>query len=419
MKLVYGFDTIENSKLSEFCQISKEFYNQANYIARQEYIKNGICVRSSELETTMKTTTNLQGEINYRRLKAQVAQQLLMLLDRNWTSYFESLRSYNKEPNKFSGKPKIPGYKKKEFLLIYTNQACIIKGDGFIHFSKKFKLRIPQFEKYKDEILKFQQIRVLPKSNGYRIEIVYNFEPIKIELDPSKHIGIDLGVNNFATVTSNLEKSPIIFSGKILKSKNQTYNKKLAKLKSIRTNGHNAKKEPEYFKSTKLMRALTQKRNNQIKDILHKISKQIINYCIKNHVSKIIIGSSSDWKSHSDIGKKNNQNFQLLPFKTFIHMLEYKSQMFGIELVETEESYTSKCSALDLEALHKKEYYYGTRSKRGLYRTSEDQLINADINGSLNIMRKVVGDSFVGKLDKGLLFNPLMIRNVFNHSNSL
>jgi putative transposase len=414
-KLIYSYYLPFNVELSKICQTSKELYNQANYIVRQEYILNKKWLRYNQLNKIMQETENLEKEINYYKLKSQNSQQILMLLDKNWKSYFNSKKDYSKNKEKYSGKPNFPGYiKEKEFLSIQTNQSSIIKTDGFIYFSRKLKIPIPQFEKYKNNILNFQQIRVIPENNKYKIEIIYNFEPIQIELDENKIIGIDLGISNFATVTNNFNNNPVIYSGKILKSKNRNYNKKLAKLKSIRTNGHNVKTEKGYFKNTKLMKSITEKRNNQIKDILHKISKKIIDYCILNHVSKIVIGSSSNWKTQSDIGKKNNQNFQLLPFKIFIKMLKYKGEMYGIKLIETEESYTSKCSALDSEPLHKKEFYYGKRTRRGLYQTSENLLINADINGSLNIIRKVVGDDFINQLDSRVLFNPLMIRNIFD-----
>ena len=92
-------------------------------------------------------------------------------------------------------------------------------------------------------------------------------------------------------------------------------------------------------------------------------------------------------------------------------MIEYKSELHGIEVEQVKESYTSKCSALDLEPISKKEdnNYLGRRIHRGLFRTGEGILINADVNASLNILRNAIGDKFLINNKKPYLDNPIKV----------
>jgi IS605 OrfB family transposase len=211
-------------------------------------------------------------------------------------------------------------------------------------------------------------------------------------------------VNNLAVCTSNQALKPIILNGRPLKSINQFYNKKRAEMQSKLQNKFTSKK----------ISKLTFKRNNKIQDFIHKSSRLIVNYCIENEIDTIIIGKNDNWKQNINIGKQNNQNFVSIPHAKFINLIQYKAQLEGIKVILTEESYTSKCSSLDLEKVCKHETYKGTRIKRGLFQSS-NKLINADVNGSLNIMRKVVDDeTFKECLQsiEGLVFNPIKI-NLF------
>jgi putative transposase len=193
---------------------------------------------------------------------------------------------------------------------------------------------------------------------------------------------MDLGLNNLGTVGSNVVK-PFIINGKPLKSINQFYNKRVSNLKSKLTNGK---------KTSKRIKSLTDKRNNKIKDYLHKASTILVNQLVSNDLNTLIIGNNKGWKQDINIGKRNNQSFVQIPYSTFIKMIEYKCKLVGINVLITEESYTSKCSFLDSEDIKKQKEYKGKRIKRGLFKSSEGVLINADVNGSLNILRKVVGN---------------------------
>lgn len=205
-----------------------------------------------------------------------------------------------------------------------------------------------------------------------------------LKQDNKRYASIDLGLNNLATVGSNVMK-PFIINGKPLKSINQFYNKKLAKLKS------NLKDEK---KTSNRIKRLHFKRNNKIKDYLHKASRCIINQLVSNSINTLIIGHNKKWKQEINIGSVNNQKFVSIPHSRFIDMLKYKASLEGINVLIQEESYTSKCSFLDNEPIQKHECYKGTRIKRGLFKSKKHGLINADVNGALNILRKVVLKAF-------------------------
>lgn len=177
-----------------------------------------------------------------------------------------------------------------------------------------------------------------------------------------------------------------------------------------------------------LVAALMNGRNNQdgfggangwwlwIIVLFYKISRKIVNLLIDSKITKLIVGYNKGWKQNVNIGKKNNQKFTQIPFARLVSYLEYKCELVGIEIVIHEESYTSKCDSLAFEKIGKHENYLGKRKKRGLFQSSVGKLINADVNGALNIMRKVVGDSCESIrmiIDRGLLFNPVRITNVF------
>ena len=289
-------------------------------------------------------------------------------------------------------------------MLIYTNQSASIK-DNKIYLSKDIIIDIP---KYKD-FNKFQQIRILHLyGNIFEIEIIYEEECKNIELDYEKYASIDLGLNNLITLVS--QHKPLLISGKQLKSYNQYYNKRKAYLQSI-------KDKMNIKDYTKQLRILELNRKNYIKDYLHKVSRIVINYLIHNRIGTLAVGYNKGCKDCITLGNKNNQAFVLIPLWKLVNYLRYKCELVGIRFEVSEESYTSKCDALVLEKLERKEEYVGKRLKRGLFQSSIGKLINADINAALNILRKVVNDSVAKQIiDTGLLFNPVKIRNLFSIS---
>jgi putative transposase len=332
-----------------------------------------------------------------------MSQQILRLVDKNFSSYFRSIKDWSKNKSKYKGMPKLPGFKKSgdKNLLIYTNQCSQIKDNSTIQLSKEFNIDIPKVE---IDFSKFQQIRILPKNNFYEIEIVYEKECTNFNLDQKKYLAIDLGLNNLATCVS--EEATFIFSGKSIKAENQWFNKNKAKLTSMRDKKHSISNKNK-------LQQLTFNRNNYIKDQFHKITRMIINYCIAKNIGSIVCGYNKTWKDSISIGKQNNQKFTAVPHKMFLDFLKYKCTLVGINFVIHEESYTSKCDSLALEDVKKQETYKGNRIKRGLFQSSVGKLINADINGALNILRKVIGDGDLvinNLINSVVLFNPVKIR---------
>ena len=316
-------------------------------------------------------------DVDYNALPQKVAQQTLKIVERNFKSFFSLLKLKNK--GKYKEKVKIPKYLDKDgkFVVTYTNQAISKKAlkEGFIQLSKS-SVRI------KTNVKDVQQVRLVPKGNHIVVEVLYKVNE-KENLDNNdRYCSIDLGVNNLATIGSNVLK-PIIINGKPLKSINQYYNKKLAKLKSELKNEN---------KTSNRIKSLTNKRNNKVNDYLHKTSRLITNYLVSNNINTLIIGKNKEWKQDVNIGKRNSQNFVQIPHSRLINMLVYKCKLKGITVITTEESYTSKCSFLDNEHIKKHKEYLGKRVKRGLFQSSKGLLINADLNGSLNILKKVVGE---------------------------
>ena len=200
--------------------------------------------------------------------------------------------------------------------------------------------------------------------------------------DINSAIGIDIGINNLCAITSNDKQFSYIINGRPLKSINQFYNKKLSYYKSIL-------EKVNKQKTSKRIQRLTLKRNNKINHYLHCCSKQIIDFCLKNKIEKIIIGNNTGWKQKVNIGKHNNQNFVQIPFTRLIEQLKYKSLKYTDLTIEVvEESYTSKVDHIVLESLYKHDRYLGKRIKRGLFMSSCNKILNADINGAIGILRK-------------------------------
>ena len=369
----------------DICIKAKNLYNQSLYYYRQSLF--GKIQYFGEYELTGLFAE--YKEESYISLPAQTSQQIIKLMFKNIKSWQRAKKEYSKNPTKFLGRPKLPNYKKETSICIFTNQQARIK-DGFIVFPKTSNL--PSIKTKQNNL---QQVRLIPKLNHCIVEVVYNITESKIKEYNGKWMGIDLGLNNLAACTTN--DCAFIVDGKRLKSINQGFNKNRAKLKSIM---------PLLpFKKTKTgnriqkgishrIKALTEKRNRRVNDYIHKASRLIVDVAKKQDITKIIVGNNKNWKNEINIGTKNNTSFCSIPHDTLIEKIRYKAQMVGIEMICTQEAYTSKCSAIDLEPIQKHETYAGKRKRRGLFVTKDGLLINADCNGSLNIAR--LGLSVIG-----------------------
>jgi putative transposase len=339
----------------------------------------------------------LQQTEPYKLLMSQAAQCTLQVLDRSWKSFFIAIKDCSKNKDKYLGRPKLPRYKKKDgrFPWYLKNNQTWIK-DGYLGF----QLKVMSGYKFKTNAKgRLISVRFIPRGNIYVMEIVYEIEVFEAKPEPKNVISIDLGVNNFATITNNIGLKPIIINGKGIKSINQYYNKQKAKNQSELKIRHNKEWSNKLDK-------LNQKRFNRVKNFMHNSSRYVIDYCLENSIDTIVVGLNKEWKQESKMSKKTNQKFINIPYDMFIAQLKYKCQDNNINLVMTEESYTSGTSFIDGELPIKENYDKSRRVKRGLFKSKNGILINADVNGSFQIMRKVFPKAMYG-IEGGL--TPVII----------
>jgi putative transposase len=365
--------------IDEMCFHSKNLYNEANYTIRQEFINNGKYIKYSEMNKEFKTHEN------YKLTMSQPANSTLRLLDKNWQSYFKAIKDWKNNKDKYLGMPKLPKYLKKDGRFIWSipNNTCYMDGNE-LHFRIRKLQSIKWFTQAKGRIL---QVRFVPRANYYMMEIVCEVDMQDvIDFKSERIASIDLGVDNFVTLTNNIGIQPIIINGKGIKSINQFYNKQRANMQSELKIRH------DKFTSNKFI-AVTNKRNRRIKNYIHCTSKYIVEHCKNNNLDTLVCGINKEWKQESSMSKVNNQKFITIPYDMLISQLEYKCQDYGIKFITTEESYTSGTSFLDREEPIKTNYNKSRRVQRGLFQSSK-QLINSDVNGSLQILKKVFPDAF-------------------------
>lgn len=367
---------------------SKNLYNAALYVTRQAFIHAGRVVTYEDLARDLKASTE------YRALPAKVAQWVLRQVTLAWKSYFAA---WDADPSRFLGHPKLPKYLDKQGrnLLTYTEQAIsrAPKNQGYV-VPSGLDIRIATRQTSID------QVRIVPHATHYTVEVIYERPVTLADVDPARVAAIDLGVNNLAAVTSNQPgTTPLLVQGRPVKAINQWYNKRRARLQ--------AKLPPGVFVSRQLD-LLADKRQRQITSYLHVASRRIVDWLVAQRIATLVIGKNDGWKQAVGLGKRTNQSFVFLPHARFIQMLTYKAELVGIQVIMSEESYTSKCSFLDLEPIGKHETYAGTRVKRGVFRARSGRCLNADINGAYNILRKVVPNAF-GNGIGGVVVHPVRI----------
>lgn len=383
---------IKDNRYEEICHKSGLLYNYCLYAFRQG-VFTGNYIKEYELSTKL----GKENQYDFRNLPCHVSRNVIKQVSENIKSWIRAKKEYEKHPDKFQRRPKLPDYKngKKLNIVVFDELSCRIKEDGCVYFVKNIIKPIRTKVK-PDELI---QIRIIPEATCFIVEIVYERKETDLGLDKDNFLSIDLGLNNLCACVSNVVESFII-NGKVAKSVNQWYNKKKAKLMSFVGNKGTSNK----------IKRITLLRNCWIEDKLHKISRYIVNFCRSNNIGTIIIGLNKGWKNKINIGKRNNQHFVSIPHSKLINKIVYKAKLLGINVIIHEESYTSKIDHLAFEPLKKQESYLGKRKKRGLFQSSIGKLINSDINGAIGIARKVIGDSFIGKIiDSGFVFNPIRL----------
>ena len=379
------------AEIDALCFASKNLYNQANYQIRQEFFKTGQVLRYGRLDKLLQATEA------YKSLPAKVSQQVLILLTTNWQAFLRASEAYKTQPEKFHARPKIPNYKDKQHgrnILVYTIQAISkpYLKKRLVHLSKT-TITFPT------QHTNIHQVRIVPRLDHYVIEVVYELAE-QPACPNGSIVGVDIGLANLAAVTSNKAGvAPFLINGRPLKAYNAYFNKCRAKLQAALG---------QQQTMTRQLQRLTHKRNCKIAHYLHQASKFLIEQLRTHDVRTLVIGKNPEWKQAINLGRRSNQNFVAIPHAQFIAQLQYKAQLAGIEVIIVEESYTSKCSFLDHEQLGHHESYLGKRVHRGLFRSAQGTLLNADINGAANIIRKVFPNAFADGI-QGVVVRPVRI----------
>lgn len=418
---------------SEHSRLSKNLRNAALFRIRQNFTaRNKDALTDNELEILAEIEATIQASgkarpkavMSYNFLERlmrvtenpdffaglpmQAAQQILKSEIRDFKSWLASLRSWKKDPSGYTGRPKMPKYIKGDMTtIIYTNQNCVIyREDGrcFLKFpGTKVRLEIQPLP----EDIDLKEVKVKPHYGDFEVLYTYECAAVKSRTDLCYVAAIDFGVNNIAAIATN-EGHSLIVKGGAVKAENQWFNKQKAHLVSEQTKGHETTVKPE----SKRLNKLSENRNHFMLDACHQISCRVVDFCIEHRVSTLYIGNSRFWKQRSGIGKVNNQNFVSIPFAALREMITYKAERAGIRVILQEESYTSQASFIDGDCIptyrinDDKAAFSGTRFCRGLYRSADGTVINADLNAAANILRKAKQDAFQDVINYDFLKNP-------------
>ncbi|MBQ6344194.1 MAG: IS200/IS605 family accessory protein TnpB-related protein, partial [Anaerolineaceae bacterium] len=364
------------------------------------------------LEKLLSVTNN--PDMYAEGLSRHTAQNAVKSVVRNMKSYFEALKSWKKDKSSFTGKPELMDYHRKggHCTATISNQEAILKDiDGVWYLKLPYRNDQNQWIPFGKVIpgVRLKQATIKPDNSTYVVTVVLQSEDEKpaLKTDPERIAAIDTGVNNLMAVTNNCGLQSILYKGEICKSINQWYNKEAARMVSEQT-----LKTGKKFVPTAEYHRLTRKRNNHIKDFLLKTAKHFVQWCVENRIDTIVMGCNPGWKQDVEIGDSNNQNFVQIPFDMLRNTISYLCERAGIRYVEQEESYTSKASFVDGDYIpvygvdgekanfsgkRRPTRYRGMYKKggfRGLYRTKDGTVINSDLNGSANILRKAFPNAF-------------------------
>jgi putative transposase len=382
--------------IDEMALASKNLWNLANYYVRQSFIFGHIYLNNTAVYHLVKSSEA------YQALPRKVSNQVLIQLDQAWTAFFEAMEAYHEHPERFTGRPRLPGYKHKTAgrnLLVFELGA-IWKA----HLAHR-EIAVSQLGwlvETKQNPKQIQRVRLVPKADHYVVEVVYQAEVKKARVDQDLFVALDPGISVLAALTSNKPGfSPRLLAGGPLKATNQLYNKQRAHAQK-----RLAKGKDQCVTSHRLDR-ITTKRNRRIMHYLHTASLRIIDLLVEECIGTLVIGQNPFWKQGVELGRKHNQEFVHIPHAKFIELLTYKAELVGITVLLTEESYTSRASFLDRDVLptydptqgaeqEDKPHFSGRRDGRW-YRVKGRAPIHSDVNGSYNIGRKVFPTAFDGR----------------------
>lgn len=405
---IRGLSANEFETLRTLCRLSKNLYNEALYSIRQYYFAERKYLR---YEANYHVCKNSE---NYKALNTDIAQQTLKVVDRSFKSFFALILKAKSWAYQFN-QIRLPHYLSKEgYFSLIIPRISIKDGSFAVPMSRDFKkehgeLRFNIPPNLRGKTIK--EVRIHPRHNAnfFEIEYVYEQPEIQAELDYDKFLSADLGLDNLATCVTS-DGASFIIDGKQIKSYNRLYNKENSRLQSI--------KDKQGIKGFTMKQYLNlKKRNNRVNHAMSVAARRIVDYCVKNHIGNIVVGYNPDWKRNINIGAHNNQNFVQIPHGQLRQKLEYLCALYGIRYIEQEESYTSKASFFDNDDLpiynadNPQTYSFsGRRITRGQYRTSNGKILNADVNGALNILRKCNLVSLRALQDSGCVNQPQRIR---------
>ena len=390
---------------------AKNLYNHGLYLYRQSYFEHK---KNPDVPTLtwvdIDKSLRKQGDVDMRALPSKVANAVLKNLGESISSFWKLVRLKNS--GKLTQKPRLPHYLHKtdgRYAVSFNYQTFGNKrganGELFL-CPKGINLPIPT------KVANPKQVRIVPNHNNFIIEVIYDAEEHSPK-STSKYAGIDLGVDNFATITFSTQNNPLIIKGLELKSVNQGYNRLIAKAQSLL---------PSSQKTSRSIHRLWSRRSWILKTKIHQMTAFLATLFDEMQIEKVFIGKNAGWKQKLPFGKKVKQRFAYLPYETFIEQLQYKCQLRGIAVITQEESYTSKASFLDNDDIPvygetENPKFSGRRVKRGLYKSSNGQLINADVNGSYNIMRKgLMNNRLPFNVDNPLI-HPLVVQGIGEEPN--
>lgn len=328
-------------------------------------------------------------------LHSHTLQQVILNVIQNYKSYIRLKEMYEKDNGSLKGKPRLPRYKHANDAkeIVFTKYAIRIENNKLkLSLSKeiqdRFQVKSLNFlisNKLKKlvDLSSIKMIKIILTKGKTTMNIIYERETKTLAGDNTNICAIDLGLNNIVALTNKENTNTLIVSGKEAKSKNKYI---LDRIKHLQQINMKMLKEATYHKNTKQINKLYEYRQNYIKTFMHKVSKMVVEYAIENKCYKIIVGDLKGIKQDMDY----NKDFVRLPLQILAQMIEYKVKLKGIEVVKISERYTSGVSALDNEEITKENYNPKRRKFRGLFITNNGKKINADINGSLNILRKYI-----------------------------
>ena len=412
----------EYQTLKVLSHAAKNLYNKALYSIRQDFfrikaIRKSIersklpverkeaLLKRKDLQPMPYTTLyhTMKNEPEYRVLNCNMSQQILKIVCDNFQSFFGLLQA--KAKGSYEGKVRLPNYLAKggHFSLVIAefslrNSSFIVPMNSSYPEKIRISFRLPSILTGKT----VKQIRIVPKQDArfFEVQYVYKKEPSNGIYDKNNALAIDLGLDNLMTCVTSGGQSFII-DGKRIKSVNQYANKENARLRSIL--------DMQNLKTSKRLCKMWDKRNNVIHDYLLKSCRYIVEFCKAHDIGNIVLGFNKNMTRDLDLGRSNNQNLAVLPMGKIKRILGYMCQDANISFFAQEESYTSKASFWDNDPIEKCNYS-GKRVKRGLYKTSTGALINADINGALNILKKSNVVGLTALYSRGAVDTPQRIR---------